>query len=53
MFILDAVRSIKKYADVPNIDIEKPLKNWMAQAAQREKIKIQKSSQDLLINENN
>jgi len=45
---------MKKYSDVPNINIEKPLKNWMAQAAQREKNKIQKSSQDLLIfNENN
>lgn len=37
---LEAVRIIiKKYSEVPNIKIEKPLKNWMAQAGQREKIK--------------
>lgn len=50
--ILEAVRSIKKYADVPNIDIEKPLKNWMAQDAQWEKLKLQKSSH-VFTNENN
>lgn len=39
IFCLEAIRSIKRYSEVPNIDIEKPLKNWMAQASQREKIK--------------
>jgi len=33
-FILEAVRSIKIFSDIPNIEVEKPLKNWMAQAAQ-------------------
>ncbi|CAI6376583.1 unnamed protein product [Macrosiphum euphorbiae] len=37
--IFEAVRTIKKYSEVPNNEIEKPLKNWMAQAGQREKIK--------------
>ncbi|XP_060876264.1 uncharacterized protein LOC132949407 [Metopolophium dirhodum] len=43
--IFEAVRSIKKFADIPNMEVEKPLKNWMAQAAQREKLKKQKNDQ--------
>ncbi|KAF0763165.1 DUF4806 domain-containing protein [Aphis craccivora] len=30
--IFEAVCSIKKYADISNMDIEKPLKNWIDQA---------------------
>jgi len=30
---------MRKYKEVPNSEIEKPLKNWMAQAGQRDKIK--------------
>uniref|UniRef100_A0A2S2PTK6 Uncharacterized protein n=1 Tax=Schizaphis graminum TaxID=13262 RepID=A0A2S2PTK6_SCHGA len=40
--IFEAVRSIKKYSDTPNMDIEKPIKNWMAQATQRIKMKNNK-----------
>lgn len=39
LYFTEAVRSIKKYADIPNMYVEKPLKNWNGQAAQREKIK--------------
>ncbi|KAL5245846.1 hypothetical protein ACI65C_013254 [Semiaphis heraclei] len=41
--IFEAVRAIKKFSDIPNIEVEKPLKNWMAQASQREKLKKQKN----------
>lgn len=39
LYFAETVRSIKKYADIPNMDVEKPLKNWIDQAAQRQKIK--------------
>lgn len=41
---LEAVRTIKKFSEVPNLEIEKPLKNWMAQAGQREKTKKLKNN---------
>jgi len=34
LYFAEAVCSIKKYADISNMDIEKPLKNWIDQAVQ-------------------
>lgn len=45
--IFEAVRSIKKYSDVANSEIEKPIKNWMAQATQRQKNKKNKMPTEL------
>ncbi|KAL5246025.1 hypothetical protein ACI65C_013433 [Semiaphis heraclei] len=43
--IYDVVRTMKKFKDTANIDIEKPIKNWMAQATPRIKKLAEKSLQ--------
>ncbi|CAI6354311.1 unnamed protein product [Macrosiphum euphorbiae] len=43
--IYDIVRKMKKFKDTANIDIEKPIKNWMAQATPRIKKMAEKSLQ--------
>lgn len=32
---LEAIRRMKKFRDATDVEIEKPLKNWMAQASPR------------------
>lgn len=42
--VLESIRKMRQYKDVSDIEIEKPLKNWMAQSSARIKKTMEKSS---------
>ncbi|KAL5239352.1 hypothetical protein ACI65C_006762, partial [Semiaphis heraclei] len=42
--IFESIRKMKQYKDISDIDIEKPLKNWMAQSSARIKKTLEKCS---------
>eukprot|EP00102_Acyrthosiphon_pisum_P006710 XP_003240266.1 PREDICTED: uncharacterized protein LOC100573378 [Acyrthosiphon pisum] len=42
--IFESIRKMRQYKDVSDIEIEKPLKNWMAQSSARIKKTTEKSS---------
>lgn len=46
--ISDSIRRMKQFKDLSDIEIEKPLKNWMGQASARIKKNLEKS----MINQN-